>query len=71
MMNALGIAAHFFADHAEGVGIVLGAPHPANGALIQQFHLQRAGRGAIMGANGNSGLDIGANVHGRVFYPKL
>ncbi len=65
MMNALGIAADFFADHAERVGIVLGAAHPANGVLVQQLHLKGAGRGAIMGANGNSGLDVGANVHGR------
>ena len=59
MVNALGIAAHFFADHAEGVGIVLGAAHPADMARIQQFHLKGAGRRAIMGTGANGPCGAG------------
>ena len=64
MVNALGIAPDFFADDAESIAVLLGAAHPANGAVIEQLHLQRAGRGAIMGAHRNAGLDVKADVHG-------
>ena len=58
MMDALGIAANLLADDAQRIGVVLRAPHPADGALIEDFDFQSAGRGAVMRADRDAGLDV-------------
>ena len=65
MMDALGIAPDLLADDAQRVGIVLGAPNPADRVFVEHLDLERAGRRAIMGADRIADLDIGENVHGR------
>src|SRR5262249_27619526 len=48
MMYALGVARHLRADHAGGVAVVGGAANPADGALVEDFDLERAGRRTIV-----------------------
>jgi hypothetical protein len=63
VMNALGIARDLFANDAQRVAILLGTPDAADGVGIEKLDLERAGRGAIMRADRNAGLDVRANVH--------
>ncbi len=49
VMHALGVARDLGADDAGGVVVVLGAAHAADGALVEQFDLERAGRGQSCG----------------------
>ena len=65
MVDALGIAPDLLADHAQRVGILLGTPHPADGAFVEDLHLERAGGGAVMRADRDAGLDVGQDVHGK------
>lgn len=60
-MNTLGIARNFFADDTGGIGIILGATHPANGSGVQYFHVEGASGGAIVRADG---AGDGGGVHG-------
>ena len=53
VVDTLSIAGYFFANDARGVAVAHRATHPANGAAIQQFHIQRTGGWAIMRADGN------------------
>src|SRR5690606_24644289 len=55
MMDALGIARDFLADHAGGVGVFLGAAHPADRAVSEDVDIQRTDRGAVVRANGTDG----------------
>ena len=66
---ALGVARDLGADDAGGVVVVLGAAHAADGALVEELDLERAGRRAIVRAGGKadplrSGQPDGL-VHGR------
>jgi hypothetical protein len=63
VVQALGIARHLLADDAGGVAVV-GAAHPADGAGVEQFHVERAGRRAVVRADGVADADVGAKVHG-------
>ena len=63
MMNTLGVAGDFFADHACRVGIVLGAAHPADGFAVDDLDIERAGRRAIVRADGASNAGGGDGVH--------
>src|SRR5690606_24524749 len=58
MMGALGIARHLGADDASGIAVVLCAAHAANGALVQQLDVERAGGRAIMRTGGMADRDI-------------
>ena len=49
MMDALGVARDLGADHAGRVGVVLGAAHAADGAVVEHLDLERAGRGQSCG----------------------
>ena len=49
---ALGVARDLGADHPGGVVVVLGPAHASDGALVEKFHLERAGRRAIVRAGG-------------------
>src|SRR5260221_19397 len=48
MVNAFGIARDLGADHASRVGVVRRAAHAADGAVVENFHVERAGRWAIV-----------------------
>ena len=63
MVDALGIAAHLLADHAQRVGIVLRTTDPSDGALVEHLDLEGAGGGAVMRADRDAGLDVGQDVH--------
>ena len=52
VMHPLGVARDFGADDAGGVAVIGGATHPADLAGGEQLHLQGAGAGAIMRADG-------------------
>ena len=56
MMRALGVARDLGADHARRIGIVRGAADAADGVRVENFHLERAGRRAIVraGRGGNA-----------------
>jgi hypothetical protein len=58
VVDAFGVACHFFANDTTGVGIVFGPPHPADGVFIEEFHIQCTGRRAIMWADGFADLDV-------------
>ena len=64
MMDALGVARDLGADHAGRVGIVLGAADTADGALVEDLDLERAGRRAVVRTG--RGSDAGADglIHG-------
>ena len=64
MVDALGIARHLLADHAQRVAVVLRAADPADSAFVQYLHLEGAGGGAVMRADRDAGLDVGQDVHG-------
>ena len=63
MMDALGIARDLLANDAQRVAVVLGAAHAPDRVGIEQFDLERAGRGAVMRADRSADLDIRADVH--------
>ena len=48
MMDALGIARDLGADHACRVGVVLGAADPADGVIVEDLDVERAGRRTIV-----------------------
>ena len=64
VMDALGIAGDLLANDAGGVGIILGAAHPADRVRVHDFNVERAGRRAIVRADtaGNAGGEW--RVHG-------
>jgi hypothetical protein len=64
MMDTLGVAGDLLADHAGGIGIVLGAADAADGVDIDDVDVQRAGRGAIMRADRAGCTDGDGLVHG-------
>ncbi len=74
MVDALGITGDFFADDAGGVGIILGAADAADGVIVDDFDIERAGRWAIVRADrtGDAGDDgfvhwgLGACCGGKV-----
>src|SRR3974390_3622328 len=47
VMFALGIACDLRADYAGRVIVVLGTVHAPDGALVDKFDFERAGRGAV------------------------
>ena len=65
MVDALGIAGDLLADDAGGVAVVLGAAHAADGALIQQLDLERAGSGQSCGHTDIRAGIFGRNIHDR------
>src|SRR6202035_4369462 len=50
VMHALGIARHLGADHARGVGILLGTADAADGAPVDDLDFERAGRWTVVRA---------------------
>ena len=64
MVIALRIAGNFGANHACGVGLGLGAVDTADRLIVQHFHFQRAGGGAIMRTDGIFAGDTDGRVHG-------
>src|ERR671912_911612 len=64
MMDALGIARHLRADDAGRVAVALRPMHPPDAAPVNDLHIQRAGRGAVMRADGGAMLDAGCLIHG-------
>ncbi|MNY69786.1 hypothetical protein D3C86_2077820 [compost metagenome] len=64
MVHPLGIAGDFFADDAGGIGIILGAADPADGGIVDDVHIQRAGGWAIMRADRTGGTEGDGLVHG-------
>ena len=59
MMDALGIARDFRADHTRRVEIVLGAAHAADRAAVEHLHFERAGGGAVVRTGGRRDLHLG------------
>src|SRR5690554_5703278 len=43
VVHPLGIAGDLFADDAGGIGVILSAAYPANGAIIENVDVERAG----------------------------
>ena len=69
MVRPLGVAGDLGADHARGVAVVLRATHAADGALVDDLHLERAGGGTIVRTGRGAHADRrgpGANnlIHG-------
>src|ERR1700692_1605770 len=64
MMNALGIARDLGADHARGIGLQLGAAHPADGGIIDHLDVEGTGRRTIVRTGGMPDVDLGLLVHG-------
>ena len=56
-------ARHLLADDAGRVRIVLGAAHPANGPLVDQFDVERAGRRTIVRADGAADTGRHRSIH--------
>ena len=63
MMNALGIARDLGADDAGGIGLQLGAAHPADRGTIDHLDIERAGRRAIVRTGGMPDVDSWLLVH--------
>ncbi len=66
MMHALGVARDLGADHAGGVVVVLRAVDAADGARIEHFDLERAGRRTVVRTGGGRDADRRADglIHG-------
>ncbi len=63
VMDALGITGNLGADDAGGIGLLLGAAHPANRGTVDHLDIERAGRRAIMRTGRMPDLDLGLLVH--------
>ena len=63
VMNALGIARDLGADDAGGIGLQLGAAHPADAAAFEHLDVQRARRRAVVRTGGMPDIDLGVLVH--------
>ena len=64
MMDALGVAGDFGADHARRVGLVFRAVHPADGLGIEKLHIKRADGGAVVRAGGMADCVFQGLIHG-------
>ncbi len=64
VVDALGVAGDFLADDPGRVGVILGATHAANGAIVHEINIEGAGRRAIMRADGADGTERDGLVHG-------
>ena len=62
VVHALGVARHLLADHAGGVGVALRAAHAADGAGVQDLHVQRAGAGAVVRTDRRGDAERGVHV---------
>ena len=62
MMHALGVARDLGADHARRVAVVGGAANAADGALVEDLDLERAGRRTIVRAGGGADPDRASDV---------
>ena len=51
VMHALGVAGDLLADHAVRVSVAHRAAHAADGVRVPDLHLERAGAGAVVGAD--------------------
>ncbi len=65
MMDALGIARDLGADHTAGVGVLLGAPDPADGMRVDPFDFERAAAWAVMGTGGMDDIEGHGAWHSR------
>jgi hypothetical protein len=63
MMDALGVTGDLRADDASRIGLVLRAANAPDALALDDLHIQRAGRGAIMRADGGAAVDPGLCVH--------
>ena len=63
MMDALGVARDLGADDAGGIGLQLGAAHPADGVAVDHLDIEGAGRRAIVRTGGMPDVDLGMLVH--------
>src|SRR3974377_911712 len=72
VMFALGIACALRADYGGRVIVVLGTVHAPDGALVDKFDFQRAGRGAVVRAgriaDPLSSAETGGLIHAPVHY---
>jgi len=68
MVYPLGVAGDLRADHALGVGLVLGPAHTTDAIGVKHFHFQRAGGGAVVRA-GRKASGLGMKFHGRNMPP--
>jgi hypothetical protein len=59
MMDTFGVARDLGADHAGRIAVVLIPPDPADRAAVDHLHFERAGRRAIVRADGGVALDPG------------
>ena len=62
MVHALGVARDFFADYAVGIGVAARAAHATDSVSINDFHIERAGAGAVMGADGGHNAQRGIHL---------
>src|SRR3974377_51648 len=72
VMFSLGIACALRADYAGRVIVVLGTVHAPDGALVDKFDFERAGRGAVVRAgriaDPLSSAETGGMIHAPVHY---
>ena len=64
MVDALGIARDLRANDARRVGIILGAVDAADRTIVDQFDIERAGRGAVMRAGRMTDAHLGSRNAG-------
>ena len=69
VMDAVGITRDLGADHAGRVAVVLRPVHPADAVAVEQLHVERTGRRAVVRAGRMADsylgwLDAGMLVHG-------
>ena len=71
MMDAFGIARHFRADDALGVGMVGRAMHPTDAVSADHLDVERADRRAVVRADGRAAHDVERGVHPRLQSPNV
>jgi hypothetical protein len=63
MMHAFRITRDLCADHASGIGIVLGAADATDGVVAENLDLERAGRRAIVRTDGREEAGTDGLIH--------
>ena len=71
VMDPLGVTGDLGADDAGGVGLQLGAAHPADGGTVDHLDVECAGRRAIMRTGRMPDIDLGLLVHDTIATIKI
>src|SRR5207248_459966 len=70
VMNALGIAGDFGADHAGGIALELRTTHAPDGGAIDHFDVERASRWAVVRTGRMPDVNFGLLIHARFLASK-